>query len=89
MLNTVIQHWRKLDHEGEHCPKARSSHAAVCLDYGGDYPQVLVTGGDGGGDEVVSDAWMLDVQSGNWVCSNCLEEGGAEGGAALLHAICH
>ena len=43
----------------------RSSHAAVCLDYG-DHPQLLVIGGVGVNDKTLSDAWMLDVQSGRW-----------------------
>ena len=44
----------------------RSAHAAVCLDYG-DHPQLLVTGGMSGVDgQPLSDAWMLDVQSGRW-----------------------
>ena len=60
-----MQHWSKVDHhEGEPCPVARNGHAAVCLDYGGDHPQLLVTGGKG--NKVLSDIWMLDVQSGRW-----------------------
>ena len=40
-----MQHWSKLEHpEGEPWPVRRSRHAAVCLDYGGDHPQLLVTG---------------------------------------------
>ena len=53
-------------HEGQPCPVARNGHAAVCLDYGGDHPQLLVTGGKGAGNKVLNDAWMLDVQSGKW-----------------------
>ena len=61
-----MQHWSKLDHhEGGPCPVGRSGHAAVCLDYG-DHPQLLVTGGRGGGNRVLSDGWLLDVQSGRW-----------------------
>ena len=56
-----------MDHdEGEPCPVARNGHAAVCLDYGGDHPQLLVTGGRDAGTKVLSDVWMLDVQSGRW-----------------------
>ena len=62
-----MQHWSKLDYrEGEPCPMRRNSHAAVCLGYGQDHPQLLVTGGRGAGNKVLSDAWMLDVQSGRW-----------------------
>ena len=41
-------------------------HAAVCLGYGGDHPQLLVTGGLDAGHKVLSDAWLLDVKSGQW-----------------------
>ena len=62
-----MQHWSKLAHPvGEPCPVGRVRHAAVCLGYGGDHPQLLVTGGVGTGGKVLSDAWMLDVQSGKW-----------------------
>ena len=62
-----MQHWSKLDHhEGEPCPVGRSHHAAVCIDYCGDHPQLLVTGGLGAGKKVLSDAWILDLQSGSW-----------------------
>ena len=54
------------NHEREPCPMARNGHAAVCLDYGGDHPQLLVTGGKGVGNKILSDGWMLDVQSGRW-----------------------
>ena len=43
---------------------ARSYHAAVCLDYGKDSPQVLITGGFDQGDRALSDVWILDVLSG-------------------------
>ena len=60
-----MQHWSKVDdHEGEPFPVGRVGHAAVCLDYG-DHPQLFVTGGLGN-KQVLSDAWMLDVQSGRW-----------------------
>ena len=62
-----MQHWSRLDiKEGEPCPVKRSGHAAVCLGYGGDHPQLLVTGGSGGGNKVLSDVWILDIQSRRW-----------------------
>ena len=61
-----MQHFSKMDTQGESCPKGRSSHAAVCLGYGGDHPQLLVTGGWTGGVDVLRDVWLLDVQSGRW-----------------------
>ena len=62
-----MQHWSILDHhEKEHCPVGRGRHAAVCLNYGGDHPQLLAIGGVGGGNRILGDAWVLDVQSGRW-----------------------
>ena len=63
----IMQEWSKLAHHvGEPCPVGRSGHAAVCLDYGGDHPQLLVIGGLDNDDKVLSDAWLLDVQSRRW-----------------------
>ena len=60
-----MQHFSKMDTQGESYPEGRDSHAAVCLGYGGDHPQLLVTGGyDGIRD--LSDVWLLDVQSWMW-----------------------
>ena len=52
--------------EGESCPVGRSRHVAVCLGYGGDHPQLLINGGVGVGMKVLSDSWILDLQSGRW-----------------------
>ena len=61
-----MQHWSKLDcHEGEPCPVRRCSHKTVCLGYN-DRPQLLVTGGMGPGNKVLSDLWLLDVESERW-----------------------
>ena len=51
---------------GEPCPEERTGHGAVCLGYGGDHPQLLVTGGKGAGEKILKDAWILDMQSGKW-----------------------
>ena len=61
-----MQHFSKMDTQGESCPKGRSEHAVVCLGYGGDHPQLLVTGGWTGVHSALSDVWLLDVQSGRW-----------------------
>ena len=62
-----MQHFSKMDTQGESCPEGRNSHAAVCLGYGGDNPQLLVTGGlESHLDDILSDVWLLDVQSGRW-----------------------
>ena len=61
-----MQHFSKMDTQGESCPKGRSLHGAVCLGYGGDHPQLLVTGGQGNDLDILSAVWLLDVQSGRW-----------------------
>ena len=61
-----MQHWSKFDVNGESCPIEREGHAAVCLGYGGDHPQLLVTGGVDSHLVVKHDIWMLDLQSGRW-----------------------
>ena len=47
-------------------PKARDSHAACCLNYGEDNPQLLVTGGVDKNLDVLSDMWILDIKSRRW-----------------------
>ena len=59
-----MQHWCKHD-VGEPCPLGRRSHAAVCLNYGEDQPQIFIFGGHGSV-KIQSDGWILDVQSGRW-----------------------
>ena len=44
----------------------RVEHATVCLDCGGDRPQLVVTGGLDVSDNVLNDVWTMDVQSGMW-----------------------
>ena len=61
-----MQHWSKLDNVGEPCPVGRWGHAAVCLNYGEDQPQIFIFGGRDGDYDVLSDGWILDVQSGRW-----------------------
>ena len=51
---------------GETCPVGRMRHAATCLGYGGDHPQLLITGGADENNEVLKDTWLLDVESGSW-----------------------
>ena len=60
-----MQHWNKLEIQGESCPVGRYVHAAVCLGYGGDHPQLLVIGGHDG-TTPLSDVWLLDLESGRW-----------------------
>ena len=60
-----MQEWRKLDCH-EPCPVVRAYHAAVCIGYGGEHPQLLVIGGKSHGLKALSDCWMLDIVSENW-----------------------
>ena len=62
-----MQHWSKVEHPvGEPYPEERSDHASVCLGYGGNHPQLLVTEGWGDGAKILNDVWVLDVESGHW-----------------------
>ncbi len=51
---------------GEPCLPGRSGHDTVCLGFGGEKPQLVVTGGVDVDYNVFSDVWILDVQSGSW-----------------------
>ncbi len=50
---------------GEPWPVERSGHAACCLNYGQDHPQLLVHGGVGKG-KTLGDMWILDIDIGKW-----------------------
>ena len=47
--------------QGEPWPVERSYHAACCLNYGGDHPQLLVSGGLDKDVKALGDMWILDV----------------------------
>ena len=47
-------------------PKERSDHAACCLNYGQEYPQVLINGGVDDDLETLGDSWLLNVALGTW-----------------------
>ena len=47
-------------------PQEREYHAACCLNFGSSRPQLLVSGGVGGDNKVLGDAWILDVHAGRW-----------------------
>ena len=62
----IMQHWSKVEHlTKEPSPAGRSGHAAVCLGYGGNCPQLLVIGGLEDS-KVFEDVWLLNVASGHW-----------------------
>ena len=62
-----MQHWSKLAHHaGEPRPVGRTRHATVCLGYGGNQPQLLVTGGLDDDDNILSDVLLVDVETRMW-----------------------
>ena len=52
--------------QGEPWPESRLHHAACCLNYGDDHPQLLVFGGLDEDRNVRADMWILDVDDGKW-----------------------
>ncbi len=52
--------------KGEPGPVGRAAHAACCLNYGEDHPQLLVHGGQDNNESVLGDMWVLDVDTGKW-----------------------
>ena len=47
-------------------PEERSSHAACCLNYGQQFPQLLVSGGLDRQAKPLADLWILDIERENW-----------------------
>ena len=67
VLCHLSQEWTKLERpEGAPWPVERSFHAACCLNYGEEHPQLLVTGGLDNNGTTLHDAWILNVNSGRW-----------------------
>ena len=52
--------------QGDPWPEARAGHAACCLNYHGDDPVVLVSGGLSKNNIVLRDLWILNVDHGKW-----------------------
>ena len=62
-----LQTWSNISKsEGESWPEERSNHAACCLNYGQQYPQLLVTGGGNTENKPIADAWILDIERKHW-----------------------
>ena len=61
----TIQNWRRLNRSGP-WPEERTSHAACCLNYGQQFPLLLMTGGMDRQNKPLGDAWILDIDRGNW-----------------------
>ena len=51
---------------GKLWPEARAFHAACCLNYGQQFPQLLVTGGLGKDRKPLGDIWIFDIERGKW-----------------------
>ncbi|XP_064393444.1 uncharacterized protein LOC135340943 isoform X2 [Halichondria panicea] len=51
---------------GEPWPVGRSHHAACCLNYGQDHPQLLMYGGLDNDGKTLGDMWILNVDTGKW-----------------------
>ena len=61
-----LQDWRKLSRSDEVWPKERYYHAACCLNYGQECPQLLVSGGFGRENVLLADFWILDIDRELW-----------------------
>ena len=66
---------------GQPLPLPRSQHAACCLNFGSDRPQVLVVGGRDSSNRVLRDAWLFDVHSCHW------RQVSASGGTLYKHCV--
>ena len=67
ILSHLLKEWTKLKRlEGASWPVERSGHAACCLNYGEEHPQLLVSGGVDENNVTLDDVWILDVKSGSW-----------------------
>ena len=67
VLCHLSQKWTKLEKpERASWPVNRVSHAACCLNYDEEHPQLLVTGGVDKNDNTLQDAWVLDVNFERW-----------------------
>ena len=47
-------------------PVERDDHAACCLNYGQEHPQVLISGGTDKYGNTLGDAWLFSVATGTW-----------------------
>ena len=63
----LLQNWRRLNRsEGGPWPEEREWHAACCLNYGEQFPQILMTGGLDKQNKSLADVWILDIERENW-----------------------
>ena len=67
VINALLQNWSKLNRSGGGpWPEERAGHAACCLNYGQQFPQLLVTGGLDTQSRPLGDVWTLDLERGKW-----------------------
>ena len=52
--------------EGAAWPVEREGHAACCLNYGQEHPQLLISGGLDRHNKTLGHAWLLSVATGTW-----------------------
>ena len=73
---------------GQPWPAARDAHAACCLGFGSENPQLLIIGGIDPYDEIIGDAWIFDLSSQTWreVYSGAHNERRRGGGRSVKHA---
>ena len=63
IFQTVSELKRK---KGQPWPTGRDAHAACCLGFGSDNPQLLIIGGIDSYDKTIGDAWIFDFSSQTW-----------------------
>ena len=51
---------------GQPWPAARGSHAACCLGFESEHPQLLIIGGLDSFYVTIGDAWIYDINSHSW-----------------------
>ena len=65
-LYIFTQNWRKLKKSGDGLwPEERTVHAACCLNYGQQFPQLLLSGGLDRQYKPLADLW-IHIERGNW-----------------------
>ena len=63
----TLQSWSKLNRSGGGpCLEERAGHAACCLNYGQQFPQLLVIGGVDRQGRPLGGVWVLDIERGKW-----------------------
>ena len=65
--SVFLQNWSKLNKSGGGpWPEERTGPVACCLNYGQQFPQLLVTGGVDRQLRPLADVWILNIHRGKW-----------------------